>query len=338
MKRAVSPWVSVGVGGVLLLGACSKGGGEEPSPAAVEAPKPEPVKAAPAPMTDAELAAVVESARQANKAIDTSEAARKKLPKARDGLPSWETLIRHYNDRVRGVDKVFDQTGAERLLKEHPDHPDAAGVRRVLHRVELTRLRRDFMVAYGEWSQAAKRLEEQQKLPDWWTRLKVLDEALLERLRETRHQLNILQTSMKPDEKRNLKEARELQDSLRKSIDERRQELREIAPRVKEEEFVVQGGIEVTAQELWKDFDDNEIAALQKYRGKRVKLSGKVHSVTADFRDQPQVHLRTKNRYQTVTISGGPVSEAAKLKKGQEIWVICGNITEVAGTPICTLE
>jgi hypothetical protein len=69
-----------------------------------------------------------------------------------------------------------------------------------------------------------------------------------------------------------------------------------------------------------------------------VRLTGDVERIAADFRDDPVVHLRTKNRYQSVTIGGVPVNEAAKLKKGDNISVICGSIGEVAGTPVCTLE
>ena len=317
MRRTivVAGLVALILSGALMFGACSKH--EEPPPA---------------PMTHAEIMAVVESARMASAVINTSEAA------ARNGFASWEARIQHYNERVCEVDKVFDREGAERVLRERPHRDIEAELRKVLHRVELARLERDYFVATGEWLQAVDRVKHQRERPDLWTRLKALDDVLIERNRKTKRELNILQTSMKPDEERNLKRARGLEGLILSNIDERTAALHEIAPLVKEEGFVAQGAVEVTAHRLWKDFDDNEIAALQKYRGRRVKLSGEVARVTADFRDQPMVHLRTKSRDETVTVSGVPESEAAKLKKGDDITVICGSVSKATGTLVCYLE
>jgi microcompartment protein CcmL/EutN len=109
----------------------------------------------------------------------------------------------------------------------------------------------------------------------------------------------------------------------------------EMAAHVARERIVAEGGIEVTARQLFKDFDANEIAALQKYNNRKVIVSGKVTRISADFLDKPTVHLATGNMFKQVLVTGVSTDVAAGLKKGQKFTASCEKVTEALGSPIC---
>lgn len=94
--------------------------------------------------------------------------------------------------------------------------------------------------------------------------------------------------------------------------------------------------IEVTSVELAKAFEENEVAAQQKYGAAPLLVSGKVTGITLDFMDQPVVQLPGLNEFSDVQANLGEEGKAvsATLKKGQDIVVRCGEISEVVGTPM----
>jgi hypothetical protein len=51
----------------------------------------------------------------------------------------------------------------------------------------------------------------------------------------------------------------------------------------------------VSAQELHKEYDTNEVAADEKYKNKVIIVSGVIDSIGKDIMDEPYVTLRTKN-------------------------------------------
>lgn len=101
--------------------------------------------------------------------------------------------------------------------------------------------------------------------------------------------------------------------------------------------------IEVTSVELAKAFEENEVAAQQKYGSAPLLVSGTVSGVTLDFMDQPLVQMAGVNQFMDVQASLGEEGKAvsAALKKGQPIVVRCAKLSEVAGTPMlgeCTVQ
>lgn len=94
--------------------------------------------------------------------------------------------------------------------------------------------------------------------------------------------------------------------------------------------------IEVTSVDLAKAFEENEVAAQQKYGASPLLVSGKVVGITLDFMDQPVVQLPGTNQFMNVQANLGEEGKAvsASLKKGQDIVLRCAELSEVAGTPM----
>jgi tRNA_anti-like len=92
----------------------------------------------------------------------------------------------------------------------------------------------------------------------------------------------------------------------------------------------------VTAGELFKAFQDNEVAAKAEYGDKQLAISGTVSDITLDLFDKPVVSLRTSNQFMSLQASGIDVDSAATLKKGAKVTLICGEVSEVAGTPMAS--
>lgn len=98
--------------------------------------------------------------------------------------------------------------------------------------------------------------------------------------------------------------------------------------------------LEVTATTMFSDYQDNEIAADGKYKGKALLVSGTVDSISSDFMDKPVVQLSAKP-FGFVQASDLPKDVAASLKKGQKITLACTGNGEVIGFPAlsgCTVQ
>ncbi len=92
----------------------------------------------------------------------------------------------------------------------------------------------------------------------------------------------------------------------------------------------------VTATELFKAFESNEVAAKAKYGDRLLAISGTVSGVTLDFMDKPVVSLSTPNQFMSLQASGLDADKAGTLKKGDKVTLNCGDVSEVAGTPMAT--
>jgi len=83
-----------------------------------------------------------------------------------------------------------------------------------------------------------------------------------------------------------------------------------------------QASISITAEELYKDYEDNEVAADQKYKTRVLEVSGTVESIGKDILDEMYVTLKV-GEYSIMTIqcyfSGTYKNALAQLKKGQRI-------------------
>lgn len=94
--------------------------------------------------------------------------------------------------------------------------------------------------------------------------------------------------------------------------------------------------VEVTARELFSAYEANEASAKMKYGDKSLLVSGKIADITLDFMDNPVIGLKTGNQFMSAQASliEADQPKAADLSKGQDIKLLCGEVTEVAGTPM----
>lgn len=98
--------------------------------------------------------------------------------------------------------------------------------------------------------------------------------------------------------------------------------------------------VEITARQLSRDYEANEVAADVLYKGKRLLISGEVASIQTDLMDRPQVHL-TAGTVEQVMLSGLSREEAGVLSKGDAVLAACtgnGMILGSAVTRDCELQ
>ena len=91
----------------------------------------------------------------------------------------------------------------------------------------------------------------------------------------------------------------------------------------------------VTAQELFKAFDENEVAANRRFEGKLVEVSGTIQSISAGIGGDPVVALKTENEFMPARIYLDEDSEdaVATLKQGQELTARCESASVIIGSP-----
>lgn len=92
--------------------------------------------------------------------------------------------------------------------------------------------------------------------------------------------------------------------------------------------------IEVSAAILSHDYDANEVAADQKYKGKLLKVDGVVQSINKDFENKIWVGLRTADEFTQVHADGLSQDQTINLQKGQSITVTCVGHGMILGTPV----
>lgn len=92
--------------------------------------------------------------------------------------------------------------------------------------------------------------------------------------------------------------------------------------------------VEVSATQLFQDYDANEVAADQKYKGKRLKVTGSVAGINKNAFDNIYVEIATPNEFSSVHAQGIPEATAAALQKGQAIEVSCNGAGLMMGSPM----
>lgn len=99
--------------------------------------------------------------------------------------------------------------------------------------------------------------------------------------------------------------------------------------------------MKVSARDMFKAYEANEIAADQQYKGKAIEMTGIVESISSDMMDEPVVQLATGNEFQSVNARGLPKAVAGNLSKGQSITLNCKGGGEIVGSPVlddCSLR
>lgn len=85
------------------------------------------------------------------------------------------------------------------------------------------------------------------------------------------------------------------------------------------------GSVTVGAVRLWREYQENEVAADTRYRGKRLRVTGTVVSVERDADGSPVLHLLSGNPiFRTMaTLDRAFIPGAAQLRKGDQVVVRC---------------
>ena len=101
--------------------------------------------------------------------------------------------------------------------------------------------------------------------------------------------------------------------------------------------------INVTALQLWSDYQANEVAADAEYKDKALAVHGVLASIDKDFTDSVVLQLRTPNEFMPVhaALKDSETQKAAALSKGGKTTLLCRGGGMVIGSPVlsdCTIQ
>ncbi|MCS2162959.1 OB-fold putative lipoprotein [Scandinavium sp. H11S7] len=90
-----------------------------------------------------------------------------------------------------------------------------------------------------------------------------------------------------------------------------------------------------TARQLFKAYDENEVATDENMKGKIVAVKGVVESIDKDFTDSIIIGFQTDNQFMParMEMKDSEKPTAIALKKGQQVTVICERMSRVMGSP-----
>jgi len=113
------------------------------------------------------------------------------------------------------------------------------------------------------------------------------------------------------------------------------QHLREVYP---DSPYLTKADFEITPEKLYSDYEVNEVAADEKYKGKTVALTGTISNIGKDVLDKPYISFE-KDYLKSVTcyFSGNDVKQIARLEKGQTI-IITGNCRGLTLTNVVMMD
>ncbi len=85
------------------------------------------------------------------------------------------------------------------------------------------------------------------------------------------------------------------------------------------------GVYSIGAVRLWREYNENEVAADTRYKGQRLSVTGTIVSIERDYEGRPVLHLFGGNAiFPTMaTLNKADIPAAARLKKGDEVVVRC---------------
>lgn len=91
-----------------------------------------------------------------------------------------------------------------------------------------------------------------------------------------------------------------------------------------------------TSAQVAKSYDDNTVAADALFKGKRVKVTGRITDINTDFRGNPYLVLAGSNQFMgpQFKFDKSSISVMAALKKGVTVSVICTGAGDVIKTPM----
>lgn len=85
------------------------------------------------------------------------------------------------------------------------------------------------------------------------------------------------------------------------------------------------GSVTVGAVRLFREYQENEVAADTRYKGKRLRVTGTLVNVERDTDGSPVLHLLSGNPvFRTMaTLDRAYLPDAAQLRKGDQVVVRC---------------
>ena len=89
----------------------------------------------------------------------------------------------------------------------------------------------------------------------------------------------------------------------------------------------------VTADQVYSDYQNNEVAAQQKYQGRVNRICGIVDEIELNLFNEPLISLDAP-RWGTVSIGGIDTASAANISKGSVAVFECNKINELLGIPV----
>lgn len=92
-----------------------------------------------------------------------------------------------------------------------------------------------------------------------------------------------------------------------------------------------------TARELAKLYEENTVAADNKFKDKRFEIAGTVTNISTDFTGSAIIELRGGvNQFMEphAELSDSEKQKASELKKGQKVVLICTGVGDIAKTPM----
>jgi hypothetical protein len=94
--------------------------------------------------------------------------------------------------------------------------------------------------------------------------------------------------------------------------------------------------VEVAARQYFNDYQANEVSADARYRGKRLRVTGRVSEIRRDMFDNIVLELRTSNRFMGVNVhlDDSQTARAAQVSRGQDIAVVGEGGGMIMGSPI----
>jgi hypothetical protein len=90
-----------------------------------------------------------------------------------------------------------------------------------------------------------------------------------------------------------------------------------------------------TAQQLFSDYEANEVAADEKMMGRVVEVSGIVESIDKTFTDSIVISLSTSNQFMSARLHllESEKQKAMALKKGANVVLVCERMRRIVGSP-----
>jgi hypothetical protein len=91
-----------------------------------------------------------------------------------------------------------------------------------------------------------------------------------------------------------------------------------------------------TAVQVASSYDENTVAADILFKGKKVKVSGRITDINTDFMGNPYLVLAGKNEFlgPQFKFDKADIAVMATLKKGASVQVVCTGIGDVIKTPM----
>jgi hypothetical protein len=78
----------------------------------------------------------------------------------------------------------------------------------------------------------------------------------------------------------------------------------------------------ISAKNLFRMYDENEVKADEYFKGKKFYVQGKVTSIANDILNNPYITLSSSNEFLSVQCSFENKKEVTELTKGQEVTIL----------------